>query len=109
MNEKRSHEREFPDRLSTNPSSPYYNEELLSRGRRHPLQGREKNQCRGILHQRRLDPRHRGNAKDRYGNPLTIKVHGPVEPVFPGQGVVLRHIRSIRHCERSRKQSISPA
>ena len=23
-----------------------------------------------------------GNAKDRYGNPLTIKVHGPVEPYF---------------------------
>ena len=23
-----------------------------------------------------------GNAKDRHGNPLTIKVHGPVEPYF---------------------------
>ena len=23
-----------------------------------------------------------GNAKDRFGNPLTIKVHGPVEPYF---------------------------
>jgi hypothetical protein len=23
-----------------------------------------------------------GNAKDRYGNPLTIKVHGAVEPYF---------------------------
>ena len=23
-----------------------------------------------------------GAAKDRYGNPLTIKVHGPVEPYF---------------------------
>jgi len=23
-----------------------------------------------------------GAARDRYGNPLTIKVHGPVEPYF---------------------------
>ena len=27
-----------------------------------------------------------GNAKDRYGNPLTIKVHGPVEPYFRDKG-----------------------
>jgi hypothetical protein len=26
-----------------------------------------------------------GNAKDRYGNPLTIKVHGRVEPYFRGE------------------------
>ena len=26
-----------------------------------------------------------GNAKDRYGNPLTIKAHGTVEPYFRDQ------------------------
>ncbi|MEA2883794.1 MAG: hypothetical protein QOH32_3050, partial [Bradyrhizobium sp.] len=32
MNEKTETTNDtFPDRLSTNPSSPYYNEELLSR------------------------------------------------------------------------------
>ena len=30
-----------------------------------------------------------GNAKDRYGNPLTIKVHGPVEPYFRDKAVLI--------------------
>ena len=28
-----------------------------------------------------------GNAKDRYGNPLTIKLTGPVEPYFREQAI----------------------
>ncbi len=35
-----------------------------------------------VLCQRGLGACDRSNAKDRYGNPLTIKVHGPVEPYF---------------------------
>ena len=38
-----------------------------------------------------------GAAKDRYGNPLTIKVHGPVEPYFRDK----ENPSCQRHCERS--------
>ena len=71
-----------PDRLSTDPRSPYFNAEVLRARRRHPLQGRREDQRRGILRQRGLDPRRRRQGLDRYGNPLTIKLTGAVEPYF---------------------------
>ena len=36
-----------------------------------------------------------GAAKDRYGNPLTIKVHGPVEPYFRDKGLTSRGAASV--------------
>ncbi len=38
-----------------------------------------------------------GAAKDRYGNPLTIKVHGPVEPYFRDKASVLNASYICRH------------
>ncbi len=49
----------FPDRLSVDPDSPHYNEESAVARHRHPFRGEGKDQCRGILHQRGLDPRGR--------------------------------------------------
>jgi hypothetical protein len=73
---------QFPDRLSTNPSSPYYNEELLSRDVGIRFKGAEKTNVEEYCISEGWIRVTAGNAKDRYGNPLTIKVHGPVEPYF---------------------------
>ncbi len=45
----------------------------------------------------RLGTRYRRQLKDRYGNPLTIKVHGPVEPYFRYAEVLRRSRRNSRH------------
>ena len=72
----------FPDRLSTNPKSPYYNEELLSRDVGIRFKGAEKTNVEEYCISEGWVRVTAGNAKDRFGNPLTIKVHGPVEPYF---------------------------
>jgi len=77
---------QLPDRLSTDPKSPYYNADILARDDRHSLQGYREDQRRGVLRQRGWVRVTAGNARDRYGNPLTIKVHGPVEPYFRDKG-----------------------
>jgi len=61
----------LPDRLSTNPRSPFYNEELLER-----TNVEEYCVSEGWV---RVAA---GTAKDRFGNPLTIKLSGKVEPYF---------------------------
>jgi hypothetical protein len=71
---------EFPDRLSTDPRSPYYNEELLARDVGIRFKGVEKNNVEEYCISEGWVRVTAGNAKDRHGNPLTIKVHGPVEP-----------------------------
>jgi hypothetical protein len=73
---------EFPDRLSTDPRSPYYNEELLARDVGIRFKGVEKNNVEEYCISEGWVRVTAGNAKDRHGNPLTIKVHGPVEPYF---------------------------
>src|SRR5688572_15166762 len=72
----------FPDRLSTNPKSPYYNEELLQRDVGIRFKGAEKTNVEEYCISEGWVRVTAGNAKDRFGNPLTSKVHGPVEPYF---------------------------
>ena len=73
---------QFPDRLSVNPSSPYYNEEILARDVGIRFKGVEKTNVEEYCISEGWVRVTAGNAKDRFGNPLTIKVHGAVEPYF---------------------------
>ena len=73
---------ELPDRLSVDPKSPYYNEEVLARDVGIRFKGVEKTNVEEYCVSEGWVRVTAGNAKDRYGNPLTIKVHGPVEPYF---------------------------
>ena len=73
---------QLPDRLSTNPKSPYYDEALLSRGVGIKFDGQEKTNVEEYCVSEGWIRVAAGNAKDRYGNPLTIKLTGPVEPYF---------------------------
>ena len=72
----------IPDRLSTNPKSPHYDEALLQKGVGIKFDGQEKTNVEEYCISEGWIRVTAGNAKDRFGNPLTIKVHGPVEPYF---------------------------
>jgi hypothetical protein len=72
----------LPDRLSNDPRSPYYNAEVLARDVGIRFKGVEKNNVEEYCVSEGWIRVAAGNAKDRYGNPLTIKLTGPVEPYF---------------------------
>ena len=72
----------LPDRLSVDPRSPYYNEAVLARDVGIRFKGAEKNNVEEYCVSEGWVRVTAGNAKDRHGNPLTIKVHGTVEPYF---------------------------
>ena len=71
-----------PDRLSTNPTSPHYQEELLERGIGIRFNGTEKTNVEEYCVSERWIRVAAGKTKDRAGNPLTIKLQGEVEPYF---------------------------
>jgi hypothetical protein len=70
----------MPDRLSTDPSSPFYDEELLTRGVGIKFKGVEKTNVEEYCVSERWIRVSVGTARDRKGRPLTLKLQGPVEP-----------------------------
>ena len=76
---------QLPDRLSTDPQSPYYNAEILARDIGIRFKGIEKTNVEEYCVSEGWVRVTAGKGKDRHGNPLTIKVHGPVEPYFRDQ------------------------
>jgi len=72
----------LPDRLSSDPASPYYNAELLARDIGIRFKGVERTNVEEYCVSEGWVRMSVGKAKDRYGNPLTMKVSGPVEPYF---------------------------
>ena len=73
---------QLPDRLSVDPSSPYYNAEILARDVGIRFKGQEKTNVEEYCVSEGWIRVQAGNARDRRGNPLTIKLKGPVEPYF---------------------------
>ena len=73
-----------PDRLSNDPTSPYYDSEILERGVGVRFKGVEKNNVEEYCVSEGWVRLAVGNTKDRAGNPLTLKLQGPVEPYFRG-------------------------
>ena len=71
----------LPDRLSTDPDSPYYDAEILGRNVGVRFRGEDKTNvdeyCVSEGWVRLALP-----GRDRKGKPLTIKLNGPVEPYF---------------------------
>ena len=70
----------LPDRLSSNPNSPYYNEEVLAKGIGIRFNGAEKTNVDEYCVSEGWIRVAVGNAKDRFGNPMTITLKGKVEP-----------------------------
>jgi Protein of unknown function (DUF3297) len=72
----------LPDRLSTNPRSPYYNEELLKRNIGIRFDGKDRKDVDEYCVSEGWIRVAVGKTVDRHGNPLTIKLNGKVEPYF---------------------------
>jgi hypothetical protein len=71
-----------PDRLSNNPDSPFYDEAALARGVGVRFKGVEKTNVEEYCVSEGWARVVAGVAKDRKGNPMTVKLQGPVEPYF---------------------------
>jgi len=71
-----------PDRLSNDPRSPHFNAEVLARDVGVRFKGVEKNNVEEYCVSEGWIRVAAGKGKDRYGNPLTIKLTGAVEAYF---------------------------
>lgn len=72
----------LPDRLSVDPNSPYYDAAVLERNVGVKFKGQDKTNVEEYCVSEGWVRLTAGNAKDRYGNPMTVKLKGTVEPYF---------------------------
>lgn len=74
-----------PDRLSTNPNSPFFDMDVLKRG----IGIRFKDRVRNDVEEYNISEGWirvaAGKTRDRHGQPLTIKLNGPVEAWYEDQ------------------------
>lgn len=70
----------LPDHLSLNPRSPFYDEEVLLRGVGIRFNGQEKTNVEEYCISEGWIRIMAGRSRDRFGNPMTIKLKGKVEP-----------------------------
>ena len=77
----------MPDRLSSDPKSPFFNQELLERGVGIRFKGVEKHNVEEYCISEGWVRLSVGNTVDRKGRPLTMKVQGTVEAYLrePGE------------------------
>jgi hypothetical protein len=73
-------QREMPDRLSLDPRSPFFDEAVLDRGVGIRFNGQEKTNVEEYCISEGWIRVAAGRSRDRYGNPMTIKLKGKVEP-----------------------------
>ena len=71
-----------PDRLSTNPRSPHFDMEVLQRGISIRFKGAERTDVEEYSISEGWIRVAAGKSKDRFGQPMTIKLSGPVEAWF---------------------------
>jgi len=72
----------LPDRLSTDPESPFYDADILARNVGVRFKGEDKTNVDEYCVSEGWVRLAVGNSRDRKGKPLTIKLSGPVEPYF---------------------------
>jgi hypothetical protein len=70
----------LPDRLSTNPSSPFHNPELLERGVGVRFNGVDRTNVEEYCVSEGWVRLAVGRTVDRHGNAMTVKYKGRVEP-----------------------------
>ena len=71
-----------PDRLASDPASPFHDADLLERGIGIKFNGAEKTNVEEYCVSEGWIRVSAGKARDRAGNPMTIKLKGTVEPYF---------------------------
>ncbi len=72
----------LPDRLSLDPRSPHFDEALLSRGVGIKFNGQEKTNVIEYCISEGWIKVAAGRSRDRFGQPMTIRLNGKVEPYF---------------------------
>lgn len=75
-----------PDRLSVNPRSAHFDADTLRRGVGIRFKGIERNNIEEYCISEGWVRVQAGKTMDRKGNPLTIKLNGPVEAWFEDRG-----------------------
>jgi len=75
-----------PDRLSLDPRSPHFDAELLKRGVGIRFNGVEKTNVEEYSVSEGWIRIAAGRSRDRFGNPMTIKLKGTVEPYYENAG-----------------------
>lgn len=73
-----------PDRLSTDPDSPFYDAAVLERGVGVRFKGVDKNNVDEYCVSEGWVRLAVGKTVDRRGKSMTVKLQGPVEPYFRG-------------------------
>ncbi len=73
---------QLPDRLSNDPKSPFFDEEILKREIGIRFNGVEKTNVEEYCVSEGWVRVAAGSAKDRLGRPMTLKLKGKVEPYF---------------------------
>lgn len=71
-----------PDRLSLDPRSDYFDEALLSRGVGIRFNGQEKTSVIEYSVSEGWIRVAAGRSRDRFGQPMTIRLNGAVEPYY---------------------------
>lgn len=75
---------QFPDRLSLDPRSPYFDADLLQNPVGIKLNGQDKTNVQEYCVSEGWIKVAAGRSRDRYGNPMTITLKGKVEPFAEG-------------------------
>jgi hypothetical protein len=76
--------KQMPDRLSLDPRSPFFDEAVLGRGVGIRFNGQEKTNVEEYCISEGWIRVAAGRSRDRFGNPMTIKLKGQVEPYASG-------------------------
>lgn len=71
-----------PDRLSVNPRSPHFDMETLQRGIGIRFKGKQRTDVEEYCISEAWIRVAAGKSKDRFGNPMTIKLSGELEVWF---------------------------
>lgn len=76
----------LPDRLSLDPRSKYFDEEVLRHGVGIRFNGAEKTNVEEYCVSEGWIKIIAGRSRDRFGNPMTLTLKGKVEPYIEGLG-----------------------
>ncbi len=98
-----------PNRLSVDPSSPFYDEATLARGIGVRFRGVERRDVEEYSVSEGWIRAAAGKALDRRGQPLVIKMTGAVEPYFLAAGKPAKRLIRIRADNLSVPQAPAPS
>lgn len=73
---------QLPDRLSLDPRSAHFDQDVLERGVGIRFNGQEKTNVEEYCVSEGWIKVAAGRSRDRFGNPMTITLKGTVEPYF---------------------------